>query len=147
MEHGDEVEERGHEPEVVDQRNQRSAGHDDGDWPMREQPSPRLPREENDDGRMQRERDDAGNEVRLRAAQRQHAVVRREVLAREEARGDPAPQERKAAEVDDHHRPFSRLPPRHGSPFRSAAPCFHDNPGVRLKGEDRWEVSMAGSHG
>jgi len=79
VEHGDEIDKRGHEPEIVDQRDKRSAGDDDRDRPMGEQPSIRLPCEKDDDGRMQRERDDAGDEVRMRAGERQHAVVRREV--------------------------------------------------------------------
>jgi hypothetical protein len=113
VEHRDNVQERRHEPQVVEECDQRHAREHDGERTVREEPAIRLPREQHDERCVERERDDAGNEIRMNATDRQDAVVRGEILPRDEARRDAAPKERKAAEVDDDHRPLRRLPARH----------------------------------
>jgi hypothetical protein len=113
VQHRDDVQERRHEPQVVDKCDQRAAREHDGERSVRKEPAIRRPGEQRDERCMERERDDAWNEVRMHATHRQHAVVRREILARDEARRNAAPQERKPAEVDDDHRPLRRFPAQH----------------------------------
>jgi hypothetical protein len=70
---GDDVQERRHEPQVVEERDQRTAREDDSERPVRKEPAIGLPREKHDQRGVQRERDHAGNEVGMNAARWQTA--------------------------------------------------------------------------
>jgi hypothetical protein len=118
VEHRDEIEERGDEPEARDQWHERSAREHNGDRSVREEPALGFPGEKHDERRVHRERGNAGNEIRTHAAKRQDAVGRRKIPAREQARGNAAPHEDEASEVDDDHRPLGRLPSVHGQNLR-----------------------------
>jgi len=116
VEHRDEIQERRHEPQVVDERDQRCARENDGERSVSEEPAIGFPGEQRDERRVQRERDEAGNEVGMHTAERQHAVGRGKILPRQQAHDNAAPQQDKAAEVDDDHRLRRRPPSLHGQP-------------------------------